>query len=97
MNWVSSWSSIFLSFIHQTNISEIKTFQGVVERDDTIKKAREDLLIRQRELEQQLQDEQLLYQELQEKYEKVCEKRDSIKNDMHQMQQQLEKSQNDYK
>ncbi|CAF1447071.1 unnamed protein product [Adineta steineri] len=87
--------------IKQTIIeSQLDTIQklkdGVVERDDTIKKAREDLLLRHKELEQQLQDEQLLYQELQEKYEKVCEKRDSIKNDMHQMQQQLEKSKNDY-
>ncbi|CAF0895777.1 unnamed protein product [Adineta ricciae] len=87
--------------IKQTIIeSQLDTIQklkdGVVERDDTIKKAREDLLVRQKELEQQLQDEQLLYQELQEKYEKVCEKRDSIKDDMHQLQQQLEKSKNDY-
>ena len=55
------------------------------------------MITRQKELEQQLQDEQLLYQELQEKYEKTCEKRDSMKNDMHQMQQQLEKTKADYK
>ncbi|CAF2750464.1 unnamed protein product [Rotaria sp. Silwood2] len=87
--------------IKQTIIeSQLDTIQklkdGVVERDDTIKKAREDLINRQKELEQQLQDEQLLYQELQEKYEKVCEKRDSMKNEMHQIQQQLEKTKADY-
>jgi len=69
-----------------------KLKDGVVERDEAIKKAREDVITRQKELEQQLQDEQLLYQELQEKYEKACEKRDSMKNDMHQVQQQLEKN-----
>ncbi len=55
------------------------------------------MIIRQKELEQQLQDEQLLYQELQEKYEKACEKRDTMKNEMHQIQQQHEKTKADYK
>ncbi|CAF1014317.1 unnamed protein product [Rotaria sordida] len=87
--------------IKQTIIeSQLDTIQklkdGVVERDETIKKAREDLINRLKELEQQLQDEQLVYQELQEKYEKVCEKRDSMKNEMHQLQQQLEKTKADY-
>lgn len=72
-------------------------FQGVVERDDAIKKAREDVLHRQKELEQQLQDEQLLYQELQDKYETACEKREAIKSEMHQTQQQYEKTKADYK
>ena len=74
-----------------------RLFQGIVERDDTIKKAREDVLNRQKELEQQLNDEQVLYQELQEKYEKACEKREAMKDDLHQVQQQLEKSKADYK
>ncbi|CAF0920868.1 unnamed protein product [Rotaria sordida] len=87
--------------IKQTIIeSQLDTIQklkdGVVERDETIKKAREDLINRLKELEQQLQDEQSVYQELQEKYEKVCEKRDSMKNEMHQLQQQLEKTKADY-
>ena len=69
----------------------------MIERDDTIKKAREDVLHRQKELEQQLQDEQLLYQELQDKYEKACEKREAMKNEMHQIQQQHEKTKTDYK
>ncbi len=55
------------------------------------------MIIRQKELEQQLQDEQLLYQELQGKYEKACEKRDAMKNEMHQIQQQHEKTKADYK
>ena len=55
------------------------------------------MLNRQRELEQQLNDEQVLYQELQEKYEKACEKREAMKDDLHQVQQQLEKSKSDYK
>jgi hypothetical protein len=53
--------------------------------------------MRQKQLEEQLQDEQLIYQELQEKHDKTCEKRDAMKNDLHQVQQQLEKSQADYK
>jgi len=39
----------------------------------------------------------LLYQELQEKYEKTCEKREAMKDEMHQLQQQLEKTKADYK
>ena len=71
--------------------------QGVVERDEAIKKARDDVLSRQKDLEQQLNDEQLLYQELQEKYDKACEKREAMKDDLHQAQQQLEKTKADYK
>lgn len=55
------------------------------------------MLNRQKELEQQLNDEQVLYQELQEKYDKACEKREAMKDDLHQVQQQLEKSKSDYK
>ena len=55
------------------------------------------MISRQKELEQQLQDEQLLYQELQEKYEKACERRDAMKNEMYQVQQQHEKTKADYK
>ena len=68
-----------------------------MERDDTIRRAREDLLIRLKELEQQLQDEQLLSQELQEKYEKACEKRESMKSDLQHAQQQVEQSKGEYK
>lgn len=87
--------------IKQTIIeSQLDTIQklkdGLIERDETIKKAREDLLIRQKDLEQQLNDEQLLNQDLQNKFDKLNEKRETIKNENYLLQQQLEKIQSDY-
>lgn len=79
--------------IKQTIIeSQLDTIQklkdGLFERDEAIKKAREDLLIRQKQLEEQLNEEQLLNQDLQEKYQKLIEKKDSMKNEIHSLQQQ---------
>lgn len=44
-----------------------------------------------------MNEEQLLNQDLQEKYQKLIEKKDSMKNEIHSLQQQLEKSKSDYK
>ncbi|CAF4697140.1 unnamed protein product [Didymodactylos carnosus] len=70
---------------------------GLLDRDDTIKKICGEQIDRQKELEQQLNNEQALNYDLQEKYEKACEKRDAIKHDMHNLQQQLDKAKADYK
>ncbi|CAF4364535.1 unnamed protein product [Rotaria socialis] len=89
------------SKIKQTIIeSQLDTIQklkdGIVERDETIKKTREEFLLDKKEFEKQIQEEQMVNQELQDKYDNACEKKDSLKSNFNLLQQELEKTKSDY-
>lgn len=71
--------------------------KGIIERDETIKKIRQDLLNNKKDFEKQIENEQILNQDLQNKYENLLEKKNLLKIQFNQIQQELEKTKFDYK
>jgi len=69
-----------------------KLKSAVVERDDLLKKAREDSLNAQKSLEQQLNSEMDLTNELQVKFEKANERKESIKLELEDMRHTYEET-----
>jgi hypothetical protein len=69
-----------------------KLKSGVVERDDLLKKAREESLNVQKSLEQQLNSEMDLTNELQVKFEKANERKESIKLELEDMRHTYEET-----
>ena len=65
----------------------------MLERDDALKKCREESINIQKSLEKQINDEIALYQDLQEKYDKSVERRDELKAQLEDTQEQFEKAQ----
>lgn len=63
--------------------------QGIVERDETIKQIRQETIELRKEFERQVEDEQNAFRELNDKYEKVSLKRDSLKDELVRVQQEL--------
>ncbi|XP_022092046.1 leucine-rich repeat and coiled-coil domain-containing protein 1-like [Acanthaster planci] len=74
-----------------------KLKEGLVERDDEIKKAREELLHHQRHLEEQLAGEQAINQETTEEVERLRERKEELKNRVAELEAELEESRKAYR
>jgi hypothetical protein len=69
---------------------------GIVERDEMLKKSREEALQTQKSLERQLNDEMDLSNELQIKFEKAVERKESVKTELEQCRLSLNETKQAY-
>ena len=71
--------------------------QGLVERDEEIKKAREESLRLQRSLEEQLASEQSINQDTVEEVERLKDRKEELKGQAADLQAELEESKRAYR
>lgn len=73
-----------------------KLKDGLSEKDDIIRKRQDEALKTQKTLEQKLIEEQVLYQELEEKYNKIIERKEELKDQLYSTQKEFDKIKTEY-
>ena len=79
------------------SVSDLSSCQALLEKDDEVKSAREETLRTQQSLEDQLAVEQASFQEANTQVERLTDRKEQLKEQVNDLQVELEESQRAYR